>query len=149
MKIRKARPGDAPVIAEFNIRLARETEHLELDRKIVSAGVRALLKDPKKGVYFVAEEDGQLAGQLCLTYEWSDWRDGNFWWIQSVFVRKECRGRGVFSTLFSHVEARARRNRDIVGLRLYMEKDNHRARRAYAKLGLKQTYYQVFEKLTG
>lgn len=147
MKIRKAVLSDAKVIAEFNINLARETEHLRLDLKTVSAGVKALLKDTAKGIYFIAEDGGEIAGQLSITYEWSDWRNGNFWWIQSVYVKEEFRGRGIFAALFEHVQALARREKDVRGLRLYMEKDNERARRAYQKLGLKQTYYQVFEKL--
>ena len=109
--------------------------------------MRALIRKPARGVYFLAQLDGQVAGQLCLTYEWSDWRNGNFWWIQSVYVRKEFRGRGIFSALFRHVQALARKDKEVCGLRLYMEQDNHRARRAYEKLGFKQTHYQVFEKL--
>jgi GNAT superfamily N-acetyltransferase len=147
MKIRKPSPRDTAIIAEFNVKLAWETEHLRLDLKTVTAGVRALIKKPARGVYFLAERDGQVAGQLCLTYEWSDWRNGNFWWIQSVYVREEFRGRGIFSALFRHVQALARKQKEVCGLRLYMEQDNHRARRAYEKLGLKQTHYQVFEKL--
>ncbi len=159
MKIRKAVLSDAEVIAQFNINLARETEHLQLDPKTVLAGVKALLRDSAKGIYFVAEAGTentgrgrkktrtQIAGQLCITYEWSDWRNGNFWWIQSVYVRQELRGRGIFAALFEHVQALARREKDVCGLRLYMEQDNERARRAYQKLGMKQTYYRVFEKL--
>jgi GNAT superfamily N-acetyltransferase len=147
MKIRKPTLRDTAVIAEFNINLAWETEHLRLVPKTVTAGVRALIRKPARGVYFLAEQDGRIAGQLCLTYEWSDWRNGNFWWIQSVYVREEFRGRGVFSALFKHVQALARKDKEVCGLRLYMEQDNHRARRAYEKLGLKQTHYQVFEKL--
>src|SRR5579859_3169765 len=153
MKIRKAVLRDAGVIAGFNVNLARETEGVELDRETVRNGVETLLKDPAKGVYFVAETDrksatGEIAGQLCFTREWSDWRNGDFWWIQSVYVKKEWRGRGIFTALFEHVQQLARRQPEVCGLRLYMEQGNERARRVYQKLGMKQTHYQVFEKLT-
>jgi GNAT superfamily N-acetyltransferase len=149
MKIRRAILSDAPTIAEFNLRLAEETEHLRLDPQTVAAGVKALLEDPAKGVYFVAEHERQIVGQLCITYEWSDWRNGTFWWIQSVYVQKEFRGRGVFASLFEHVQNLARGQGDVCGLRLYMERDNDMARRAYEKLGLNQTHYLVFEKIFG
>jgi GNAT superfamily N-acetyltransferase len=149
MKIRRALASDAATITEFNIRLAEETENLRLDPQTVASGVRALLEDFARGVYFVAEHDGRVVGQLCITYEWSDWRNGNFWWIQSVYVNKEFRGQGVFATLFAHVQALARKQKDVCGLRLYMEKDNERARRTYEKLGLNQTHYLVFEKMIG
>jgi GNAT superfamily N-acetyltransferase len=145
MKIRKGILKDADIIAGFNVKLARESEDLELDLNTVTQGVTALLNDPAKGVYFVVEEDSQIIGQLLITYEWSDWRNGNFWWIQSVFVKEECRGRGVFASLFEHVRGLAREEGDVCGLRLYMEQENERARRAYKKLGFEQTHYQVFE----
>jgi GNAT superfamily N-acetyltransferase len=152
MKIRKAVLRDAEIIAEFNVRLARETEGVELDPETVRKGVEALLKDPAKGVYFVAETEdkpptGGITGQLCITHEWSDWRNGDFWWIQSVYVKKEWRGRGIFAALFEHVQQLAREQPEVCGLRLYMEKGNGRARRVYQKFGMKQTHYCVFEKL--
>lgn len=93
----------------------------------------------------MAEADGTLAGQLLITYEWSDWRNGTFWWIQSVYVAEKFRSNGIFRALFNHVETLARARKDVCGLRLYMEAHNERARKAYARLGLKQTDYQVFE----
>src|SRR6266536_972943 len=96
LKIRRAHPADAPVIADFNIRLAEESEHLRLDRACVAAGVAAVLGDTRKGIYFLAEANGAVVGQLMITYEWSDWRNGNLWWIQSVYVQKEFRAQGVF-----------------------------------------------------
>jgi GNAT superfamily N-acetyltransferase len=148
MKLRKAVLEDAGIIADFNLKLARETEGLTLDLGTVSAGVTALLRDPAKGIYYVAEEDSRVVGQLCLTYEWSDWRNGNFWWIQSVYVRAEFRGRGIFPALFGHIERLAGAREDVCGLRLYMERDNERARRVYRKIGLEETHYQVFEKIS-
>ncbi len=145
MNIRKAHSADVTVIADFNARLAWETERLTLDAKTVRAGVRAVLKDPTKGTYFVAEHQDAVIGQLLITYEWSDWRNGNFWWIQSVYVAAEQRQSGVFRTLFAHVQALAQSSDDVCGLRLYVEKHNHRAQRAYAKLSMTKTPYEVFE----
>lgn len=145
MKIRKARLADAPVIADFNTRLAWETEKLKLTPKTIRLGVRAVLKDAGKGTYFVAEIDGAVIGQLLITYEWSDWRNGNFWWIQSVYVATEYRQAGVFRRLFAHVQKLAQSRPDVCGLRLYVEKHNQRAQRAYAKLGMAKTHYEIFE----
>lgn len=145
MKIRKARLAEAPVIAEFNTRLAWETERLKLDAKTVRQGVRAVLKDSTKGTYFVAEHAGAVVGQLLITLEWSDWRNGNFWWIQSVYVAAAHRQNGVFRALSNHVQKLARARRDVCGLRLYVEQNNDRAQRTYARLGMVKTHYQVFE----
>ena len=145
MRIRKASLADARVIAEFNRRIAEETERLRLDPARVRRGVRALLKEPAKGTYFVAELDGVIAGQLLITQEWSDWRNGNFWWVQSVYVAREFRRRGVFRALFRHVLRLAQSRRGVCGLRLYMDAHNHRARSTYERLGLKRTDYEVFE----
>lgn len=146
MKIKRATLEDARVISEYNGLLAEETEHKTLNRKVLLRGVRALLKNPKKGIYFVAESDGAIVGQLMITYEWSDWRNGNFWWIQSVYVTKEFRQRGVFRLLYEHVEGLAGKRKDVCGLRLYMEKENDRARNVYEKMGMKLTPYVLFEK---
>lgn len=145
MKIRKAELADAAVVTEFNLRLAEETESLKLDPDCVSAGVAALLSDPAKGLYFVAEQDNRICGQVMITYEWSDWRNGNIWWLQSVYVRQECRGSGVFRALFEHVRTLAAAHADVWGLRLYMHAENERARGAYEKLGMTHTQYEVFE----
>ena len=145
IKIRKAVSSDAACIADFNERLAIETEHRRLESEVVTRGVRALLADPAKGTYFVAEVAGKVAGQLLITHEWSDWRNGDFWWIQSVYVPQEFRSKGVFRALFDHVQSLAKAQPDVCGLRLYMDNDNARARQAYLKLGMKQTSYQVFE----
>ncbi len=145
MKIRKTRLTDAAVIADFNSRLAWETEKLRLNSAIVSRGVRALLKDAAKGTYFVAEQGGVIVGQLLITYEWSDWRNGHFWWIQSVYVASEFRRDGVFRALYDHVEKLARSRRDVCGLRLYVEKNNHRAHATYERLGMRHTHYEIYE----
>ena len=145
LKIRRANLADAPVIADFNIRLAEESEHLRLDPVCVAAGVAALLSDPAKGIYYVAERNGSVVGQLMITYEWSDWRNGNLWWIQSVYVKEEFRAQGVFKALFRHLENLAQTNHDVAGLRLYMHSDNERARKTYERAGMKNSHYEVLE----
>ena len=145
MKIRKARPADAAIIATFNRNLAWETEKLRLNRRVVDRGVRALLQDTSKGIYFVAEQNGEIVGQLMITYEWSDWRNGKIWWIQSVYVASEFRQQGVFRKLFHHVEKLGRSRRDVCGLRLYVEKNNRRAHHAYERLAMKHTHYEIYE----
>ena len=145
MKIRKACSADATVITDFNTQLAWESEKLKLDSKTILGGVRAALKDSTKGTYFVAEHENEVVGQLLITYEWSDWRNGNFWWIQSVYVAVEHRQSGVFSALFAHIQKLAQSRRDVCGLRLYVEENNDRAQLTYAKLGMTKTHYAVFE----
>lgn len=145
MKIRQANPSDVEVIANFNIKLARESERLELIPKTVQAGVAALLADRTKGIYFVAETAEGIVGMLMITYEWSDWRNANIWWLQSVYVKEESRGSGVFQSLFHHVEKLARESGEVWSIRLYMEKHNERARRAYQKLGMNEMDYEVME----
>ena len=104
-----------------------------------------MLADSAKGLYFVAEVDGVVAGQIMITYEWSDWRNGNIWWIQSVYVKQEFRRQGVFRRLFAHVESLGRGNKEVPSLRLYMHADNATARRCYGELGMRRTKYEVFE----
>ena len=114
IKIRQAAFSDAPVIADFNLRLAEESEGLRLDEATVQAGVAALLKDPTKGIYHVAEMEGAVVGQVMITYEWSDWRNGNIWWIQSVYVKPDFRRAGVFRALFNHLRNLAQTRKDAV-----------------------------------
>ncbi len=144
LQIRHARPEDAEVLRDYNLALALETEALALEPHIVLAGIRALLADPSKGRYFVAECEGRVVGQVMHTFEWSDWRNGMFWWLQSVYVHPDFRSRGVFTTLFQHLESLARMDETVCGLRLYMEHDNHKARSAYLRLGFSPAGYEVF-----
>ena len=147
--IRAATLSDTAVVADFNLRMAWETEQRRLDISRAQAGVAALLSDSAKGTYFLAEteKDGAtvVAGQLLITYEWSDWRNGNFWWIQSVYVSEGFRARGIFRALFDHIQTLARARKDVCGLRLYMDAHNHGARRTYERLGLQPTNYEMFE----
>jgi GNAT superfamily N-acetyltransferase len=145
LKIREAVLADAPVIAAFNLRLADESEGLRLEPATVQAGVAAELTDPAKGVYYVAELAGAVVGQLMITYEWSDWRNGTIWWIQSVYVKPESRRAGVFRSLFNHVRTLAQRRKDVCTLRLYMHAENARARQSYERLGMTRTQYEIFE----
>jgi ribosomal protein S18 acetylase RimI-like enzyme len=143
--IRIATPNDAARIAEFNALMAKETENIDLDLDRLRVGVESVLRDRSKGIYYVAESDGQVVGQTLVTYEWSDWRNGTFWWIQSVYVQKEYRGKGVFKSLFEHLRTLAQQDKTVCGLRLYVEKHNNRAQQTYERLGMKKTYYEMYE----
>ncbi|MBG87516.1 MAG: GNAT family N-acetyltransferase [Verrucomicrobiales bacterium] len=143
--IRVGTPEDWEIIAEFNQRLAMETEEKELPANVIGPGVQEVLGDRMKGVYYCSEANGEVIGQLMITLEWSDWRNGWFHWIQSVYVRKDWRAKGVFTSLYRHAEAIAREDPEVCGLRLYVERDNSRAQGAYARLGMTRTDYQMFE----
>jgi ribosomal protein S18 acetylase RimI-like enzyme len=145
MIIRPATIDDLDIIVEFNIAMAFETEHLVLDRARVVDGVRAVLTDPVKGRYVVAEEGGIVIGQLMVTYEWSDWRNGMFWWIQSVYVDKRCRGQKVFSQLYTYMKTEALAHGSC-GMRLYVEEQNVHAQQTYKKLGMTLTMYEMMEE---
>lgn len=145
LEIRTARMEDAPVLAEFNAAIALETEHRQLDPAVVRDGVRAVLERGGLGQYFVAEHAGETVGQLMITYEWSDWRNGVFWWIQSVYVRADHRRSGVFRALYHHVEQAARATPGVCGIRLYVERENERAMDTYRNLGMQPSGHVVFE----
>ncbi|HEV3257642.1 MAG TPA: GNAT family N-acetyltransferase [Gemmataceae bacterium] len=144
--IRRGVAADAAVIAEFNRLMALESEGKALDPAVVAAGVAAGLADPHKGLYFLAEEDGRVLGQAMISPEWSDWRNGWIWWFQSVYVRPEARRSGVFRGLYEHVYQTARAADDVVGLRLYVARDNWAAQETYVRLGMAQANYLVFER---
>jgi GNAT superfamily N-acetyltransferase len=143
--IRQATVTDATVIARFNTLMADETEHIALDQERLKAGVDALLLDPSKGVYYLAEQNNVAVGQMMITCEWSDWRNGTFWWIQSVYVESGARGSGVFRALFDHVHSLAKSRSDVCGLRLYVERSNDRAKRTYDRHGMHLSHYEMFE----
>ncbi len=144
--IRQAGPADAPIIVDYNRRLAAETEGKTLDPAVLAGGVASALDDPeRKGPYYLAVEGEAVLGQLQITFEWSDWRNGWFWWIQSVYVRFEDRCRGVFRSLYQHVVDLARR-KGVIGIRLYVERENHAAQRTYGELGMKETTYRMLER---
>jgi ribosomal protein S18 acetylase RimI-like enzyme len=147
IRIRLARRADGSTIAAFNRAMALETEAKSLLPRVIGAGVRRLLARPQSGFYVVAERGAEVIGALLITKEWSDWRNGDFWWVQSVYVIPEHRGRGVYRRLYRHVQRLAARRRSVVGFRLYVDHDNARARRVYRSLGMKETRYLVFEQL--
>jgi ribosomal protein S18 acetylase RimI-like enzyme len=147
LTVRAATPADLPAIVEYNRRLALETEHKTLDPDVVAAGVAAALADPQsKGPYFLTCDGTDVIGQLQVTYEWSDWRNGWFWWIQSVYVRADGRGRGAFRALYEHVRTRAKAAKNVVGIRLYVERDNVAAQGTYARIGMTRMPYLMLEE---
>ena len=143
--IRTAQRTDAETIARFNVALAKETEHFDLNYERTLLGVSAMFDDTARGFYLLAEANGEIAGQLMITYEWSDWRNGVFWWIQSVYIKQEFRAQKIFKSLYEHVVILAQKEGNVCGLRLYVEKHNDRAHAVYKKLGLKMTDYQLLE----
>ena len=147
LKIRRATRADAPALIAFNSAMALETEGKVLLPRVIGAGVRGLLRRPDSGFYTVAEHDGEVIGALMVTKEWSDWRNGDFWWIQSVYVRPEFRRRGVYRRLYRHLQVMAARERAVCGFRLYVERNNRRAQATYRAAGMEQTHYLVFEQL--
>jgi ribosomal protein S18 acetylase RimI-like enzyme len=147
MRIRLARRADAPAIVGFNAAMALETEGKRLLPEVIGAGVRALLRSPNAGFYVLAETKVQVVGALMITKEWSDWRNGTFWWIQSVYVRPEFRRQGVYRRLYRHVQGMAAKDKRVCGFRLYVERENRRAQKTYRSLGMEKTRYLVFEEL--
>lgn len=145
INIRKAELRDAKIIAQFNLKMAMETEKKELDFEIVFRGVKAIIKDPHKGFYLVAEIKGEVIGQLMVTPEWSDWRNKYFYWIQSVYVMENFRKNGVFSALFHHLKEFAYHKKNISGLRLYVEENNKIAKTTYESLGMTNPGYDMYE----
>ena len=145
--VAKATSDDVDAIAQFNIAMASETEDLTLDRSTVHAGVRAVLNSSDRGFYLVAHSQEKLVGSLMITYEWSDWRNGNLWWIQSVYVVPSSRRQGIFRALYEDVESLAQGAPDVRGIRLYVEMDNRNAQAVYQELGMSETAYRVFETM--
>jgi GNAT superfamily N-acetyltransferase len=146
IRIRKATLADIDTVCDFNRLLAKESEGKDLDLSLLRPGVTAVLGDPHKGRYFIAEDDGLIVGQLAITYEWSDWRNTWFWWIQSVYVIPDGRRRGVFRSLYAFVEETAQSEGNVNGIRLYVERENQAAHATYQKLGLDWAGYLVMEK---
>ena len=145
-RVRPAIPEDLDEVLRFNCDMALETEDRHLDPERVRLGIMRLITTPALGrALVVTEPDGTLAGSMAVTTEWSDWRNGQFWWIQSVYVVPARRRRGVFSALYSYIEAEARAAEDVCGLRLYVERENVNAQKTYLELGMSETHYRMFE----
>ena len=149
--VRPATLHDLESLADGNGALAWETEHRRLDHSRLRAGVLALLQDSHKGQYFVAEitppsGPSVIVGQLLVTFEWSDWRNGNFWWLQSVYVHPDHRRKGVFRRLYGYVRKEAESRQEAVcGFRLYVEQDNTVAHQSYDRLGFQKSPYRMYE----
>ncbi len=144
VRIRAATPGDASRLCAWNAAMARETEHKTLDAERLRAGVDGVLAHAARGFYLIAERDGEALGSAMVTYEWSDWRNGNFWWIQSVYVLPQARRQGVFRALHAAIAERARAA-GAIGLRLYVDLDNASAQATYAALGMQRCHYALYE----
>lgn len=145
--IRKAVLQDAPVIADFNVKMALETENKKLNFQSVLQATEIVINSDNKGFYIVAIMDNKIVGSLLITYEWSDWRNGDFWWIQSVYVMPEYRKRGIFKDLYNFVKNLAKDNsQKVCGLRLYVDKENLIAQNVYKSLGMVETNYLLMEE---
>jgi ribosomal protein S18 acetylase RimI-like enzyme len=146
MNIRLAGKEDAAALVAFNQAMALETEGKQLDNGVLQPGVEAVFDDDEKGFYVVAEDEGKIAGGLMVTFEWSDWRNSWFWWIQSVYILPEYRGNRIYSRLYDFVKEKALARSNVCGFRLYVEKENLHAQRVYEKLGMESTYYLMYEE---
>ncbi len=145
LKIRVANISDTATIARFNAAMALESEDIELDYTVVAAGVRAAIEDPNRAFYLLSEVDGAPAGQLMVTFEWSDWRDGWIWWIQSVYVEPDHRRQGVYRGLYRRLEELAAEANNVRGIRLYVMRENVTAKKTYESLGMRHSEYDLYE----
>lgn len=145
---RPATPDDAPAIARYNQAMALETEGKTLNLDTLNKGVQHVFDEPAHGRYLVAEtEQGEVVGCLLITYEWSDWRNAQLWWVQSVYVHPDHRRQGIFKRMYQAVRDLGEGSGGVCGYRLYVEQDNARAQTTYASLGMKKTPYLVYEDL--
>ena len=147
MIIRRALSQDTAELAEFNIKMAHETEGIELIPEVITAGVKTMIDNPLMGFYLVVELDNGIQASLMITTEWSDWRNGIFWWIQSVYVRPQYRRQGLYRELYLRVKELAEQEPAVCGFRLYVERDNTAAQTTYESLGMIETEYKMFEEL--
>jgi GNAT superfamily N-acetyltransferase len=145
IQIRLADKNDIDTIAKFNAEMAWESENINLSMERLKKGVAGLFEDSRRGFYVVAECDGKVVGQTMITYEWSDWRNANFWWIQSVYVMPEYRRFGVFRSIVEHIKHKAEESSDVCGFRLYVSKYNSQAKKAYESMGMEMSYYEFYE----
>jgi len=144
--VRAAQRDDIDTIVDFNAAMALETESKTLPRAMLHAGVTAVFDEPRRGFYRIAEIDGEIAGCLMVTFEWSDWRNGDWWWLQSVYVKQEYRRHGVFRAMYHDVERAAQASPAVVGIRLYVERENHRAQSTYVSLDMIEEDYFMYRK---
>ncbi len=146
MLIRKGTPKDTEALVAFNQAMAQETEGLALDSDTLSRGVNTLLENPAKGFYLVAEIEGEIAGSLMVTFEWSDWRAADYYWIQSVYIKPEHRQKGIYRALYQEVKTLAEKQGGAASFRLYVEQENTRAQQTYQSLGMSQSHYLMYEE---
>jgi len=147
IEIRRAKLNDSEHIVELQLKMAQETEGLELNRDVVSKGVCGVFQEPARGIYWVAEEKGEILAVLLAIPEWSDWRNGTVLWIHSLYVVPEARGRGVFKRLYLNLKKQVEKSQELVGLRLYVDKQNKSAKKIYEKLGMSRDHYELYEWL--
>ncbi|MFA6627926.1 MAG: GNAT family N-acetyltransferase [Bacilli bacterium] len=147
--IRKATQEDLETLILYNLYLAQETENLTLDPAIVKQGVNNVLEDPLKGCYWVDERNQMIVGQLLITYEWSDWRNATWWWIQSVYTHPQYRGQGVFTSLYAYIDQLVKTNPHICGIRLTVDRMNNSAQKTYQRLGMAHSHYDLYESFKG
>jgi ribosomal protein S18 acetylase RimI-like enzyme len=145
MIIRKANINDLKVLVDFQQRLAQESEGLHLDETKLTAGMKSLLEDSAKGIYYLVEDNNEPVACHLITYEWSDWRNGTVWWLQSVYVIETYRGKGVFRKMYDNVIKMIQKDDGLIGLRLYVDKSNERAMKVYASMGMNGDHYTVYE----
>ena len=143
--VRYANKRDRDTLVKFNQAMAMETEGLHLDQHRLESGVDAVLNDPEKGFYLICEHSGSIAGSLMITFEWSDWRNGNVWWIQSVYVDPDHRRKGVFTTLFAEIKKSIQSDDKIAGVRLYVDEHNQKAIETYLSLGMRSSNYKMLD----
>jgi GNAT superfamily N-acetyltransferase len=146
ISIRKATIEDATSIIDFQQKMAWETEHMTLSKKIISNGVTAVFENSNRGQYWVAEDDDAVVASLLITYEWSDWRNTNVWWFQSVYVLPGYRRQGIFRSMYKHIRKESERE-NVAGLRLYVETNNSTAQKTYEALGMQSEHYTMYEWL--
>jgi GNAT superfamily N-acetyltransferase len=147
MNIRLSHSGDIESIVDFQFKMAKETEDMELDINKLSKGVAAVYNDPTKGIYYVAEWENKVVASLLTTYEWSDWRNGQVLWIQSVYVLPDYRGKKVYKQMYQFLKEMVENDPNLLGLRLYVEKNNAIAHKVYEKCGMDGEHYGIFEWL--
>lgn len=145
MFVREAKLSDIPSLLDFQLKMALETENIQLEILPLTQGMNRLMKDPSKGKYYVAEEEGEVVGCLMTTFEWSEWRCGTILWIQSVYVAIPWRGKGVFKKMYHHIHQLVEQDPDMKGIRLYVEKRNETAQKVYSGLGMNGDHYTVYE----
>lgn len=145
MTIREATEADVQTLVSFQMHMAKETEGIDLDRNLLTRGIHELLKNPERGKYYVAVEGTDTLGCLMITYEWSDWRCGTVLWIQSVYIDAAHRGKGVYSAMYQYFQQRVMNDPSLRGIRLYVDKTNEKAQRAYERLGMNGHHYATYE----